>query len=333
MGDELYGRGEEIKQIWEILEGNSVLLVGPRRFGKTSITFEMANNPKHSWQVIYMDVEDLVSPEQLVSRMMDRSHALHGLDETARKLAESIVNSVEEVKLTEIGIKLRHRNTEWQNKANRVFTKIHEKHLNVVFVLDELPILLQKMQKWDDGVENVRLCLNWLRQIRHNYDIRLIICGSIGLQHIITACSCADTVNDLQVFAVKPISKEAATSLVKNLLTDAKIDFEDQHIDAILEQIGVYVPHFIKLFLRAIEMELNTKKMIDEEIIRSAYNERLLSLDFAFIFNTTTIDCQCTTIALKEWPLRVCLIIWQYTLLQLKMSCKIYISQQQKTMM
>ena len=46
-GDNLFGRENELKYIWERLEsGNHVLMTAPRRVGKTSLMMELKREPQ-----------------------------------------------------------------------------------------------------------------------------------------------------------------------------------------------------------------------------------------------------------------------------------------------
>ena len=58
VGDDLYGRDYEIVRLWEKLEqGEHILMLAPRRVGKTSLMLELYHAPRKNWDVIYVDVE------------------------------------------------------------------------------------------------------------------------------------------------------------------------------------------------------------------------------------------------------------------------------------
>ena len=55
--DDLYGREYELARLWERLEqGEHVLMLAPRRVGKTSLMLELRRAPRKGWDVIYIDV-------------------------------------------------------------------------------------------------------------------------------------------------------------------------------------------------------------------------------------------------------------------------------------
>ena len=58
VGDDLYGREYELSRIWELLEqGEHILMLAPRRVGKTSLMLELHRAPRGDWDVLYVDVE------------------------------------------------------------------------------------------------------------------------------------------------------------------------------------------------------------------------------------------------------------------------------------
>ena len=58
IGDDLYGREYEPNSLWKQLErGEHVLMLAPRRVGKTSLMLEVRRKPCPSWDVLYVDVE------------------------------------------------------------------------------------------------------------------------------------------------------------------------------------------------------------------------------------------------------------------------------------
>ncbi len=66
--DDLYGRDYEIARLWEKLEqGEHILMLAPRRVGKTSLMLELDRAPRKNWDVIYVDVERGDSPADCIA--------------------------------------------------------------------------------------------------------------------------------------------------------------------------------------------------------------------------------------------------------------------------
>ena len=71
VGDDLYGRGYELRTLWERLEhGEHVLLLAPRRVGKTSLMLELRRQPRPNWHVIYVDVEGAADAADLFADIL-----------------------------------------------------------------------------------------------------------------------------------------------------------------------------------------------------------------------------------------------------------------------
>ena len=50
VGDDLYGRDYELARLWEHLEnGEHILMLAPRRVGKTSLMLELKQAPRDNW--------------------------------------------------------------------------------------------------------------------------------------------------------------------------------------------------------------------------------------------------------------------------------------------
>ena len=71
IGDDLYGREYELTRIWELLEqGEHLLMLAPRRVGKTSLMLELRRAPREGWDVLYVDIEKGDSPADCVAAIL-----------------------------------------------------------------------------------------------------------------------------------------------------------------------------------------------------------------------------------------------------------------------
>src|SRR6056297_528533 len=72
-GDELIGREKEIRTIKDLLKaGQSVVLIAPRRFGKTSVLFEvMQELKKEHWFTCYVDLFSVPTLFSLAERITE----------------------------------------------------------------------------------------------------------------------------------------------------------------------------------------------------------------------------------------------------------------------
>ena len=71
VGNDLYGRASEMCRLWELLEqGQHILMLAPRRVGKTSLMLELRRAPRENWDVFYVDVEGCEGPSDFVAAVL-----------------------------------------------------------------------------------------------------------------------------------------------------------------------------------------------------------------------------------------------------------------------
>ena len=71
VGDGLYGRNYELARLWEHFDqGEHVLMLAPRRVGKTGLMLDLHRAPRENWDVINVDVEGGDGPEDCVAAML-----------------------------------------------------------------------------------------------------------------------------------------------------------------------------------------------------------------------------------------------------------------------
>ena len=91
-GAELVGRAKEIKEILQTLKaGQSVVLIAPRRFGKTSIMMEVLNRlRKDNYYTGGIDIFTIPNLEQLAFEITSQVLKNRKLDESLNKLKNNI---------------------------------------------------------------------------------------------------------------------------------------------------------------------------------------------------------------------------------------------------
>jgi predicted AAA+ superfamily ATPase len=72
--DDFWFRENFVADLWEALEKHNVLLLAPRRTGKTSVMYHMLDNPKEGWLVIHLNVEDLATPADFVVSLINATN-------------------------------------------------------------------------------------------------------------------------------------------------------------------------------------------------------------------------------------------------------------------
>ena len=111
VGDLFWDREHEIERFAELLdEGAHVLLVAPRRIGKTSLMREVAQRISDRYICLQVDLQKSFSPADAVVELSVATRPHTGLwERTAdlRKCYTSVANTIESLQLDELTLTLR----------------------------------------------------------------------------------------------------------------------------------------------------------------------------------------------------------------------------------
>ncbi len=253
--DEVIGRDRLIRRLWDALEHQSVVLIAERRMGKTSVIKKMAAECPDERVTLYRDVEGLDTPHAFAERVyhdlethLDRAHRTAG---RARQLLRQVGG-------TEIGGVLKLPPAvapHWKALIETVVEDLIE-HCgrSTVIFWDELPLMLQKVQR-TSGSETAMEILDLLRGLRQTYsDLRMVFSGSIGLHHVTTSLRDAGhtnaAVNDMRVVEIPPLEDEDAEQLSRMLLEGEALPCDDfgataHAIASSVDGIPFYIHHVV----------------------------------------------------------------------------------------
>ena len=73
IGKDFFGREKLIALLWEKLNITNVSLVSPRRFGKTSVMYNILDNPRPGYKLIHLDLQPVKDPVEFVINLLDKS--------------------------------------------------------------------------------------------------------------------------------------------------------------------------------------------------------------------------------------------------------------------
>ena len=267
IGDDLYGREYELSRLWERLEqGEHLLMLAPRRVGKTSLMLELRRAPRENWDVVYVDVEGGDSPADCVAAILaalaaspkyrSRFEALpisSAVRDVLGRLSATVDTGVLRVELkSAIG-------REWNHAADQLQVRLMgatDSGSNLLIIIDELPILVSQILRTGGQQRDVELLLSWFRRFRQAPELRAKVCtlvgGSIGLEGVLRRAGLSGLINDLTPFRLDSWDRSIATAFLKELGADRGFRLDDISIARILELLRDPVPYHIQLFYSAL---------------------------------------------------------------------------------
>lgn len=289
IGDDFIDREKEIKQIFTALAKDSVLLIAPRRFGKTSIMKRLKGElSSHDEISIFIEVEDVHSPQQFLTEMVmalfdnERIRKKTNLISTLGKYFKWFRDNIDEVGVSVFRAKLRSSietdlKEDWTEKSRLIFDIIDNSESNIYFIIDEFPIAIKNM----DPKDSERF-LHWFRKLRQvSENLRFIVGGSVSIDRVVRDVGGVAVINDFKRVRIGGFQREVALDTIKNVFREEGWHYTEVIGDKILDCIGeAYLPYFIAIMLSAIKEErVLTDEEIDEKLIENIYDFRILGND------------------------------------------------------
>ena len=291
IGDDLYGREYELDRLWEMLEqGEHILMLAPRRVGKTSLMLELHRAPRKNWDVFYVDVQAAEDPTDCVAAIL----AELASDLRYRSLFEAIPfsNAIKDVfgrlsvsvDIRVLRVELRSAmGREWDRVADQLQTRLTslpdaERHL--LIIIDELPFLLSRMLRTEGQQRDAELLLSRLRHWRQAPKLRdrvhTLVGGSIGLEGVLRRAGLSNSVNDLAPFRLESWDRPTAVKFLEELGHDCNFNLEHEAVAQLLELLGDPVPYHVQLFFSKLcETCQDNPRSISPQVIEECFAERL----------------------------------------------------------
>ena len=266
VGDDLYGREYELDQIWDRLEhGEHILMLAPRRVGKTSLMLELQHAPRGEWDVVYVDVEGGNGPEEFVAAILatlaarpeyrSRLEAIPfagAIRDALRHLSASVESGP-------LRIELKHAiGRDWGQALEQLWMRLAclPDAGRVLVIVDELPILVARMLRTGGRECDANLLLSRLRKLRQSPEWRGKICtligGSIGLEGILRRAGFSGLINDLSPFHLDSWNRSTAAECLRSLGRGYAFPLDDVSIEGVLDLLGDPVPYHVQLFFSAL---------------------------------------------------------------------------------
>ncbi len=278
--DQIVGRDLFIERIWKALEGNSLRMEAERRIGKTSILRKMAAQPPEGWEAVFMDLEHVHSADEFaeeVSRHVFK--CLKGWSKHAKRLLEFLGQSVEEAGPLKLREPKERPEGYWKTLLRSSIEDLVEQQQaadkRVAFLFDEMPWMIGAIQQ-KEGEHAAMQVLDLLRSLRQSPEtssgFRMILCGSIGLHHVLTSLKeegyINQPVNDMTLIEVPPLNLKDATKLAQGLLKGAEIEATPDAAESIATAADGF-PYYIHAIVAALQFnEGKVNVPVIEQVIK-----------------------------------------------------------------
>jgi hypothetical protein len=282
-GDDFWKRVNELSSIWSAIEsGSHILLVAPRRVGKTSIMFNLQDEPKDGYIVVYIDTESADSENEFWQKLFNallEEEFVGKLKKYSKKFG-SFLEKIKINKITTKGVEFGDGSVVVYATAFEKLIKELDSDKKLIIMVDEFAQTVENIIKYEDE-NNAHSFLRTHRALRQNenlsHKVTFIYAGSIGLESVVTKMNASKLINDLNSIKVKPLNPDEAILFTRQLCKATSIEMSDETMSILLEKIEWLIPFYIQLLIQQLEIlsREQNQKTIDETMIDRAIEEAL----------------------------------------------------------
>lgn len=296
-------REAELERVLDRLaEGQSVLLVGIRRTGKTEVlkeAYARLPEPPYKTEAVFLDVQDYTSLatfysdllRAMPSDVMDHlQQALASLRLVPSKLGNWIRGQFDKVSAEGVDIEFRAPDQELQRywepiveQLAKILAKTPTANLPVI-IIDELPFFIENLLDRGYKPHDIEVLMASLRKLRSN-GLRFVIAGSINLDALLDSLHIPKTVlGGLWRETLPPFTADEAKTYLEHRLCNTTAA-NAEYIDLILQHLPDYIPQcletavgYVKFNPTLSECELLLQNQVLPNIQRSfvyQFEERL----------------------------------------------------------
>ena len=281
-GEKFYIRKKLIEKLWRKIEnGSNLLIVAPRRVGKTSIMCHFYDRPPEGYFIVFADTEKVNNENEYYRKLLNKI-IKSGVLSKIKKALSIIEQHIPEIKKVghegvELGLK---SNIDYFDLITKVLKSINESEKKMILMIDEFPQTLENIIK-DFGQEVGRHFLQSNRELRIDPDlnktVKYILAGSIGLENIVRKMNAIGTINDLDTFIINPLQNSEKIEFINLLLRDVSFELKKEQIDYIFKKIEWLIPFHIQLVIEGINdfVVEEEYKDIDNLAIDSVFEEMI----------------------------------------------------------
>ena len=294
-GDDFLFRDAKLKKALRYVQnGNSFLMLGIRRTGKSSFIRQVAYwLKKDGGDNVCLELDCSTCETALdfykeLYEAMPKSlqeifkKTLRESKQIPRKIIDFFADFLESVTVGKVKIELRDQLLAYSRPFEKIISGFFGRTENVYLFLDELPFLFENIGEDEEAKQEIKMILTSLRSWR-NAGLAMGITGSLNLQHQLEYIGISrKMLAGLNTIRLEPFSREESEQLISELLKSTPRDWwTDEITERLLDIIPDYVPYFLQYaFNEVIVAECKTVEAVEEVY----HNEIMAGLFSDFIY-------------------------------------------------
>jgi hypothetical protein len=255
-GDDFWKREDELEDIWREIEARAhVLLVAPRRVGKTSIMMYMLDNPKEGYSTLYVSTESAETEDEFWQKLFDAfqdAKFVGGLTKASSKLKQAL-GSIKSIGPD--GIEFNSKKMDFAKAFTEIIKSVDDE--KPIIMIDEFAQTIENIIK-KEGKESAISLLHTVRELRQNPHINdkfsFVYAGSIGLESIVSKLDVPKTINDVVSIKILPLREDEAKAFSQAILKTIDITLPPKILAYMLDRIEWRIPFYIQMIIKEIKL-------------------------------------------------------------------------------
>lgn len=257
------GRDHLIRQIWDTISQQSVVITAERRIGKTTIIKKMLAESDPGWTPVFQDLERCHTAAEFAMAVYKEIHQFLSNKGKAARRAKEWFTAMGGAEIGGLFKLPEMKGTHWKDVLTRaVEDLIHENDdsgAKLLFLWDEVPFMLANIRD-REGEQIAMEVLDVLRALRQTHaGLRMIITGSIGLHHVLTTLKDKNygnsPVNDMAAINVPALEILDAIQLSLQLTEGESLENPSPALTAAaIASEADYFPFYIHHIVKALKI-------------------------------------------------------------------------------
>ncbi len=246
----MFNRPDERRELLHhIAQGRSILMLAPRRIGKTWLMKKFAEDLRaEGWRAVFCDVQGVDGPTAFFAELCDQMQIQgtmiakvkgRGKQIWGRLFAKDVGDDWKTALLK----------TDWSSFAETLVHSLHESGQKTVILVDELALFIHELARRDAAT--AKDFLYRLRALDGRYpNVRWFFTGSIGLDIIAKREGIGGALLDLTLFPIEPFSLDAARAFLVHLSATGRLmrpfELDDDGFARLVAQLGWLSPYYLE---------------------------------------------------------------------------------------
>lgn len=279
LDEDFFNRVLEQERLWRRLENDNVLLLAPRRVGKTSLLRRMQSRAETGTEAVYVSVSDRSTELEFIGRLYEEVAKRAGGGEAIGAAFSRARDRLPRLRKIEFGKIFTAEFSEqaaqdWQTLGATLVGVLRESERRWLFLVDELPLFVLTLLR--ASRERARTFLNWFRECRTDTragSTRWLLAGSIGLDTVAARERLGDTINDLAIEPLGPFSPEDADRFLVALAESYGMQLSTAVRACIVARVGWLIPFHLQLVFSTLVDRSVKSPTVDD--VNKGYGELL----------------------------------------------------------